>query len=229
MTIREPHGSFDCMKTASLVINEIFHSIQGESLFAGCPCVFIRLTGCNLRCSYCDTAYAFSLGFEMSLDSIIRETASFPCRMVELTGGEPLLQKNTPILVSRLLDQGYTVLLETNGTLPISEIDRRCNIIMDVKCPSSGETHRNLYSNFKVLEKKDQIKFVIQNEEDYAFAKELLKTQCCPVQDGHVLFSPVSGALEPRDLARWILDDGLSVRLHLQQHKYIWPDVDRGV
>jgi 7-carboxy-7-deazaguanine synthase len=133
------------MSKKTLVINEIFHSIQGESLYAGCPCVFIRLTGCNLRCAYCDTSYAFSEGTEMDMDTLMNHIASFPCNMVEITGGEPLLQENTPFLVNRLLSAGYTVLMETNGSYDINIIDKRCIKIVDMKCPSSGESHRNLY------------------------------------------------------------------------------------
>ncbi len=213
----------------TLVINEIFFSIQGESLFMGCPCAFIRLSGCNLRCSYCDTTYAHNEGSEMDFESILKVISTFPCQMVEITGGEPLLQKNTPFLVRQLLDQGYNVLIETNGSFGISDIDARCVVIMDVKCPSSGESHRNIYTNFKDLKNDDQIKFVIRDKEDYDFAKEVLETHKIPIADNHILFSPVTDVLHPSELACWILEDGLSVRLHLQLHKYIWPDIERGV
>lgn len=217
------------MSEKTLIINEIFHSIQGESLYAGCPCVFIRLTGCNLRCAYCDTSYAYSEGTEMDMDTLMNHIASYPCNMVEITGGEPLFQKNTPILVSRLLSAGYTVLMETNGSYDTNIIDKRCIKIVDMKCPSSGESHRNLLDNMDALGPADQIKFVIQNREDYLFAKQVIETHSFPFDMHHILFSPVSGDLAPQDLARWIIDDGLSVRLHLQLHKYIWPDVQRGV
>lgn len=217
------------MGEPTLIINEMFHSIQGESLYAGCPCIFIRLTGCNLRCTYCDTTYAFHEGAELSLDRIVENVSSWPCKMVEITGGEPLYQKNTPQLIHRLIDKGYTVLMETNGSYDLESIDKRCIKIVDVKCPSSGESHRNHDENFKSLGPLDQIKFVIRDSEDYRFSKHILETHSFPFDAHNILFSPVSCDLPPQTLARWILEDGLSVRLHLQLHKFIWPTVERGV
>ena len=165
----------------------------------------------------------------MDMDTLMNHIASFPCNMVEITGGEPLFQKNTPILVNRLLSAGYTVLMETNGSYDINIIDKRCIKIVDMKCPSSGESHSSMYDNIDFLGPDDQIKFVIQNREDYLFAKQFVETHRFPFDMHHILFSPVSGDLVPHELAKWIINDGLSVRLHLQLHKYIWPDVQRGV
>lgn len=213
----------------SLIVNEIFHSIQGESLHAGRPCVFIRLTGCNLRCRYCDTAYAYGEGRSESIESIVRHVASFGCNLVEITGGEPLMQGDTPYLVSTLLDHGFTVLMETNGSLDIDLVDRRCVRIVDMKCPSSGESHRNNYENIPRLSSEDQLKFVIGDRADYEFVKHIIIETRPPMDSSHILLSPVTGTLPAARLARWILEDGLNVRLHLQLHKIIWPDTERGV
>ncbi len=214
----------------SLRINEIFYSIQGESSFAGRPCVFVRLTGCNLRCSYCDTQYAYNEGKTMSLDEIIIRVKDYNCSLVEVTGGEPLLQKETPLLVNCLLDAGYEVLLETNGTMDISVIDDRCVRIMDIKCPSSAETEKNDLDNLKRLTNRDEIKFVIGDLRDYEFAKEIL-SMMEPEPSARIMvhFSPSFGRLDPKKLAGWILNDNLNVRLHLQLHKYIWEPERRGV
>lgn len=217
------------MTKQTLIVTEMFYSIQGESLFAGCPCVFIRLAGCNLRCAYCDTTYAFHEGREMAFEAIIEKVLSWPCRLVEITGGEPLFQKNTPELVRRLLDLDLTVLVETNGSYPVEALDRRCVRIVDIKCPSSGESHRNIEDNVTRLDSKDQLKFVMMNREDYLFALDFIKNRRFPFDPGNILFSPVPGSLQPATLAGWMLEDGLSVRLQLQLHKTIWPDVDRGV
>lgn len=217
------------MTKQTLIVTEMFYSIQGESLFTGCPCVFIRLAGCNLRCSYCDTTYAFHEGTEMTIEAITERVLSWPCRLVEITGGEPLFQKNTPELVRGLLDLDLTVLVETNGSYPVDALDRRCVRIVDVKCPSSGESHRNLEVNVTRLDSKDQLKFVMMNREDYLFALDFIKDRRFPFDQGNILFSPVPGSLQPATLAGWMLEDGLSVRLQLQLHKTIWPDVERGV
>ncbi len=217
------------MTEPTLIVSEMFYSIQGESLFAGCPCVFVRLSGCNLRCAYCDTTYAFHEGTELAIDAILEKILTWPCKLVEITGGEPLYQKNTPELVRRLLDLGLTVLVETNGSYPIHTLDRRCVRIVDVKCPSSTESHRNLDTNFSCLDSKDQIKFVMMSREDYRFAKDFIENHRFPFEPGNILFAPVTDSLDPATLAKWILEDGLAVRLQLQLHKTLWPDVDRGV
>ena len=211
-------------------INEIFYSIQGESLYAGLPCIFIRLTGCNLRCTYCDTRYAYEEGHEMTPAEILGQIESYPgSALVEITGGEPLLQKETPALVDRLLDRGRTVLMETNGSRDISRIDSRCIRIMDVKCPSSRmDTHNDL-NNLRRLGPNDQIKFIIGTPGDYTFAMNIVKQIPSDFPRSHILFSPAFGVVSLDLLAQWILRDATGVRLHLQQHKLIWPNTDRGV
>jgi 7-carboxy-7-deazaguanine synthase len=213
-----------------LKVNEIFYSIQGESSFAGRPCVFVRLTGCNLRCSYCDTQYAYEEGALLDLQEIMLRVASFNCRLVEITGGEPLLQRQTPELVAALLDQAFTVLLETNGSLDIGVIDDRCVRIMDVKCPSSGESGKNRLENLDLLTSRDELKFVLGDREDYDYAKRILAT-CIPHRDkiNTPLFSVAYGMLDARTLAGWIRDDRLDVRLQIQLHKLIWDPRQRGV
>ena len=209
-------------------INEIFKSIQGESTFAGQPCVFIRTTGCNLRCRWCDTAYAFYEGTEMDLDSILHRVRDYQCDLIELTGGEPLLQKETPLLIKRLLDEGYRVLIETGGSLDIGMLDPRTIVIMDLKCPGSDMTHAMRWENLFQLKPADEIKFVVADRTDYLWAKDIVERHA--LADRHsVLFSPVFGIMEPRQLAAWILEDGLKVKLQLQIHKYIWEPETRGV
>ena len=214
----------------TLRINEIFYSIQGESLYAGLPCVFIRLTGCNLRCVYCDTRYAYHEGMDMTMSEILGQIASYPTEaLVEITGGEPLFQEATPDLVKHLLDQGRTVLMETNGSINISRIDSRCIRIMDVKCPSSLMHLHNDPDNLQRIKPHDQIKFVIETQADYAYAMNILKQLPPDFPRSSILFSPAFGSLSPNLLAKWILQDGLGVRLHLQLHKLIWPNTERGV
>ena len=214
----------------TLKINEIFYSIQGESTYAGRPCVFVRLTGCNLRCAYCDTSYAYTEGTTMETWDVINEVSKFECSLVEITGGEPLLQDETSGLITLLLDSGYEVLLETNGSKNIGTVDKRCVIIMDIKCPSSGEDSNNDLDNLKRLTPGDELKFVIADRKDYDFAKDILplipddKKPEVPVH-----FSPCFGKMNAKELAGWILEDNLDVRLHLQLHKYIWPADMRGV
>jgi 7-carboxy-7-deazaguanine synthase len=210
----------------SLKINEIFYSLQGESSFSGYPCIFIRLSGCNLRCSYCDTRYAYEEGAEMEILEIIKQAEAYPCSLVEITGGEPLIQEETPILIRFLLDRGYQVLLETNGTQDISTVDVRCVRIMDIKGPSSGEMKKNDLRNLKKLTEKDEVKFIIGDRADYEYAMEILK-HVPPKNPVH--FSPLFGVMPYRTLAGWILEDRLSVRMHLQLHKVIWPSETRGV
>jgi 7-carboxy-7-deazaguanine synthase len=214
----------------ALKVNEIFYSIQGESSYAGRPCVFVRLTGCNLRCSYCDTRYAYEEGEDLEVDAIVDRVRSYRCPLVELTGGEPLMQAETPMLVTRLLDDGCEVLLETNGSHGIGGIDRRCVRIIDIKCPSSGQAEHNDLGNLARLTEKDELKFVIGTREDYEYAKRTLGLVGSKQPGAHrTHFSPVFGELAPETLAGWILEDGLKVRLHLQLHKIIWPPERRGV
>ena len=214
----------------SLTVNEIFHSIQGESTYAGRPSVFVRLTGCNLRCRYCDTRYAYHEGQPMAVDAILDRVAAFNWPLVEVTGGEPLLQTKTPALIYQLLESGYQVLMETNGSRDISAVDNRCIRIMDIKCPSSGEHLRNDPANLSRLTEKDEIKFVIGDREDYEFAKNtLLDSWDLAKRSNPVHFSPIHGIFNPKRLAEWILKDRLDVRLHLQMHKVIWDPNKRGV
>lgn len=213
----------------ALTVNEIFHSIQGESTFAGRPCIFIRLTGCNLRCSYCDTKYAFSEGSQLSIDEILIKAEEFDCSLVEITGGEPLIQKETPELAKRLLEKGYTVLLETNGSLDISLLNSECIRIVDIKTPSSNENDKNDYRNIDRLSEKDQLKFVIANRNDYLFARDILERHRPGISPENILFSPCADRTDPAMLAEWIIKDGLAVRLQLQLHRIIWPDIDRGI
>ena len=215
-------------QNASLTVNEIFYSIQGESLFTGLPCVFIRLTGCNLRCSYCDTRYAYDGGQKMRISQVLSQIASYDCRLVAITGGEPLLQAYTPFLIDTLLTSGYTVLLETNGSFDIRRVDARCCRILDIKCPSSGESHRNDWGNLNRLTPQDQVKFVIGNRTDFEFAKEIVP-RISRIPGGNILFSSAAGQLTPDVLAGWILEDQLTVRLQTQLHKILWPDIERGV
>ena len=213
----------------ALIINEIFYSIQGESTFAGQACVFVRLTGCNLRCSYCDTHYAYSEGSPMAVEQVVKKVAVFGCKLVEITGGEPLLQADTGQLVDLLLEKGFEVLMETNGSLDIRKIDQACKKIIDIKCPGSGEADQFDVANLQHISSSDQIKFVISDRQDYLYAKKMLVRIPARVLPDSILLSPVWGKVTGRELAAWILDDGLQVRLQLQLHKIIWPDIDRGV
>lgn len=210
-------------------INEIYYSIQGESTFAGLPCVFVRFTYCNLRCTYCDTAYAFYEGRDASVDEIISEIKEYDCKLVEITGGEPLVQRYECLeLMRKLCHLDYQVLIETGGSLPINGIDPRVKIIMDLKCPSSGMMRKNLYDNIYFLKPIDEVKFVIGTREDYQWAKEIIK-QYQIEKRCTVLFSPVFGSIEPSEIVHWILEDRLPVRFQLQMHKYIWHPETRGV
>ena len=211
----------------TLKVNEIYYSIQGESSYAGFPCIFIRLTGCNLRCSYCDTKYAYNKGTVLSVDEIIDKISPYKCQLVEITGGEPLIQENTPILIQTLLERNYTVQLETNGSQNIDTVDSRCIKIVDIKCPSSGEDHNNDLNNLYRLSAHDEIKFVIGNRTDYEYSKKILHG--IKEKKNLIHFSPVNGKIEPEGLAKWILDDHLDVRLQIQLHKIIWDPQTRGV
>ena len=213
----------------TLIVNEIFYSIQGESLNSGRPCVFVRLTGCNLRCAFCDTGYAYEEGNEMEIGAIIDQVSAYHCTLVELTGGEPLVQEETPKLIDALIKNNYEVMMETNGTLDIDRVSNKCMRIVDIKCPSSGEAQNNDYRNIEKLTKRDQLKFVIGSREDYMFAKDVVSSECKTIEPDHILFSPVYDILMPDILAGWILKDRLNVRFHLQLHRIIWPDITRGV
>jgi 7-carboxy-7-deazaguanine synthase len=213
-----------------LRVNEIFYSIQGESSYAGWPCTFIRLTGCNLRCSYCDTRYAYDEGTDTGIFEAVEKVRELGCSLVEVTGGEPLTQADTPDLIKRLLDLGYKVLLETNGSLDISTVDLRCIKIVDFKCPSSGESESNDLRNITRLQDHDEVKCVIGCREDYDFAKEIVRLIRQDLsRTNTVHFSAIFNRLAPRELAEWILSDRLNVRLNLQLHKYIWSPDQRGV
>lgn len=207
-----------------LKVCEIFTSIQGESSYAGIPCIFIRLTGCNLRCSYCDTQYAYYEGNEISEEDIMREVRRACISLIEITGGEPLLQKEVFPLIKRLLDEGYKVLVETNGSMSIQEIDKRAVVILDIKTPGSGMNGEMMLSNLDDIKNTDEIKFVITNKADYEWSKEIIYKYHL-INKCHLLLSPAYGILPPEDLVTWILDDGLQARLNLQLHKYIYgPD-----
>jgi 7-carboxy-7-deazaguanine synthase len=228
------------MPADTLRINEIFHSIQGESSRLGRPCVFVRLTGCHLRCTYCDTEYAFKEGSTRSIADIVEEVCAHPADLVEITGGEPLLQGAVHALISTLCDRGRTVLIETSGACDISPCDPRAIRILDLKTPGSGECDRNLLSNIDHLTKRDEVKFVIMSRADYEWARSMIDTHRLVERCGEVLLSPVheqapgaeiAGAegLSPRSLAEWVLADGLDARVQVQLHKVIWDPQTRGV
>ncbi len=211
-----------------LKVNEIYYSVQGESTKAGLPCVFIRLTFCNLRCTYCDTEYAFYNGNDLEISDIISSVKKYNCKLVELTGGEPLVQKESLELMKQLCDEGFEVMLETSGSLSIKDVDERVKVILDFKCPSSGMLKKNLYENINYLKPIDEVKFVIGSREDFDWSKELvlkhqLNKKC------EVLFSVVFGKLTAEELVKWILEENLNVRFQLQMHKVIWEPMKRGV
>ena len=212
-----------------LTVNEIFHSIQGESTHAGRPCVFVRLTACDLRCSWCDTPYAFYEGTKMTVDDVLERVRSYGCEVVEVTGGEPLLQKDVYPLMERLLAEGHTVLLETGGHRSVSAVPAAVHRIIDVKCPGSGEADKNDWANLAELRPADEVKFVIKDRADYEYARSILRQRALHEKCAAVLFSPVHGVMNSRELAEWILQDRLPVRLQLQAHKYIWDPSTRGV
>lgn len=231
------------MPAETLRINEIFYSVQGESTWAGCPCVFVRLTGCHLRCAYCDTEYSFREGGSRSIDAVVDAVTAFPCNLVEITGGEPLLQRRVHTLMTRLCDVGKTVLIETAGACDISVCDPRVIRIMDLKTPGSGEAHRNQWANLDHLTEHDEVKFVIVDRNDYEWARDVIEKYELTRKVRAVLLSPVfeqsSGleiagqtGLDPRQLAEWILHEppaGPPVRMQLQMHKFIWDPLTRGV
>jgi 7-carboxy-7-deazaguanine synthase len=209
-------------------LTEIFYSIQGESTYAGRPCVFIRLTGCPLRCTWCDTAYAFYGGRTVTMEEMVAEVRAFDCPLVEVTGGEPLSQPGSVALLTRLCDEGFEVLLETSGAIDTAPIDRRVHVILDVKCPGSGMADRMHWPNIERLSSHDEVKFVIQDRADYEWARDMIQRENLAARCT-VLFSPVFGVGEARQLAEWVLADKLPVRFQLQMHKYIWSPAMRGV
>ncbi|MDT8341314.1 MAG: radical SAM protein [Longimicrobiales bacterium] len=217
-----------------LRVTEVFHSIQGESTWAGLPCTFIRLTGCPLRCVWCDTAYAFHGGERRTLDSLVAEARTIGTPLVEVTGGEPLAHANAFTLMRMLLDEGFTVLVETSGAVDVQPRDPRCHLIMDLKCPGSGESARNRWENLEHLTGRDEVKFVVADRADYRWARDVIRERGLDarVREGSLralLVSPVHGAVELRALAGWILEDRLPVRLQLQLHKLVWDPETRGV
>ncbi len=216
-------------KPLSLKVNEIYFSVQGESTWVGLPCVFVRLTACDLRCTYCDTTYAFYEGKRRPLDEVLAEVLAYGCPLVELTGGEPLLQKAALPLMAALCDAGKTVLIETSGAHDISKIDPRVHRIMDLKTPGSGECARNLWSNIANLTRGDEVKFVIGSREDYEWSREQVLTHDLANRVQTVLFSPIFGRIKPVEIVNWILEDKLPVRFQLQLHKFIWDPKERGV
>lgn len=214
---------------STLNIIEVFASVQGETTFSGLPTTFIRLAACNLRCTWCDTTYSFGRGTPHTLKSIIETVETFGCRHVCMTGGEPLLQQNVHLLMRELCDRGYVLSLETSGSLTIAEVDPRVHVILDIKCPDSSMSHKNLWENIPLLKHKDEVKFVLMGEKDYNYAKEICNTYTLYAKVSTVLFSPVHGSLDPKELVSWILRDKLPIRLNIQIHKIIWEPSTRGV
>lgn len=210
-----------------LKINEIYFSVQGESTHAGRPCIFVRLTECHLRCTYCDTEYAFYEGDDLAMNSILEKIKTYPCKLVEITGGEPLLQSGVNILMQKLLDEGYEVLLETSGSLPISDVPKAVRKIVDFKTPSSGMMKSNLYSVVNDLQPWDELKFVIGSRADFDWSVEKVKE--LNLLRWTVLFSPIWKEVPPADLAAWVLETGLPIRFQVQLHKFLWPEADKGV
>jgi 7-carboxy-7-deazaguanine synthase len=216
-------------KALTLKVNEIYQSIQGESTWAGWRCVFLRLTACDLRCTYCDTEYAFFEGKKRLVSELFDEIMAFDCPLVEVTGGEPLLQKNVLPLMTQLCDAGKTVLIETSGAHDIGKIDPRVHRIMDLKTPGSGECARNLWSNVPLLTKKDEVKFVIGSREDYEWSREQVQKHALAERCGCVLFSPIFGRILPREIVDWMVADRVPARFQLQMHKFIWDPKQKGV
>ena len=209
-------------------INEIYLSVQGESTHTGLPCVFIRLTGCNLRCSWCDTVYAFHEGKNMSIDEILQKVANFGIHLVEITGGEPLMQDNVYTLMRRLIESGYKVMLETGGSISLERVPKDVIKIMDLKCPGSGEQEKNNLDNLKLLVPHDEVKFVILDRKDYEWSRDIIKRYKIN-ETAHILISPVFDKLELKEIVKWILKDRLPVRLQTQLHKIIWDKNTIGV
>jgi 7-carboxy-7-deazaguanine synthase len=212
-----------------LTVNEIFYSIQGESTYAGRPCVFVRLTACDLRCTWCDTAYAFHEGRKQTVDDVLAEVEQYDCPLVEITGGEPLLQEDVYELMTRLLSQGRTVMLETGGHRPIDRVPAAVVKIVDVKCPGSGESAKNDWRNLERLSPHDEVKFVVKDRTDYEFARDVIRGRHLGSRCAAVLISPVHGVADAKLVSEWMLADRLPARLQLQLHKFIWPPGTRGV
>jgi 7-carboxy-7-deazaguanine synthase len=212
-----------------LTINEIFHSVQGESTYAGRPCVFVRLTACDLRCSWCDTPYAFHEGRKWRLEDVLHEVDRYGCPLVEVTGGEPLLQESVYPLMESLLSMGKTVLLETGGHRSIARVPAAVVTILDVKCPGSGEAHRNCWENLANVRSHDEVKFVVKDRADYEYARDVIEQRSLVGRVAAIHLSPVHGVLDPKTLSEWVLADRLPVRVQLQLHKYIWSPDTRGV
>lgn len=217
------------MKEDTLVIHEIYASIQGESTFAGLPCTFVRTTGCNLRCSWCDTTQAFYGGTRMQRADVLERALATGTKLVELTGGEPLLQPGVVPLLAELCDAGRTVLIETSGERDISRVDTRVHRIMDLKAPGSGESHRNLWSNLEHLTPRDEVKFVLQSREDYEWMRDVVQKHQLEKRTPNLLVSTVFGKLPAKNVVTWVLEDALPVRVQLQMHKYIWAPETQGV
>lgn len=216
-------------KTDQLYLIEIFSSVQGETSLAGLPTTFIRLATCNLRCSWCDTPYSFGRGTPWEIGAILEKIEQLGCRHICVTGGEPLLQDNVHLLLISLCDKDFILSLETGGSLPIERLDSRVSIILDIKCPGSGMHHKNYWANLSHLRRQDEVKFVLKDEQDYEYAKDICKKYDLYSKIENILFSPVHGHLDPKQLVAWILKDRLSIRLNLQIHKYIWDPQTRGV
>jgi 7-carboxy-7-deazaguanine synthase len=212
-----------------LTVNEIYLSIQGESTHVGRPCTFVRLTACDLRCSWCDTPYAFTEGHKMTVEAVVAEVVRLGCKLVEMTGGEPMLQADVYPLMETLIQQGYEVLVETGGHVPLNRLPKRVKAIIDVKCPGSGEAKKMHWSNLGTLKPTDEVKFVLKDRADFDYAVPIVRTHRLTERAAAVLFSPVYGVLNPEELAVWILETGLPIRLQLQAHKYIWRPDARGV
>lgn len=210
-----------------LRITEIFHSIQGESSHAGRPCVFVRLTGCNLRCRWCDSAYTFTGGEKLALEDVVDRVKAYGCNLVEITGGEPLAQAEALPLIARLLDDGFEVLIETSGSIDVTPVDRRAKLILDIKCPGSGEAAKNRWENLDDLRPHDELKFVVADRADYEWARALIAER--RLDRWTILFSPVWGELELKPLAEWMLADRVPARLQTQLHKHIWGADVHGV
>jgi len=212
-----------------LTINEIFHSVQGESTYAGRPCVFVRLTACDLRCSWCDTPYAFHEGRKRSLEDVLHEVGAYDCPLIEVTGGEPLLQEAVYPLMESLVSMGKTVLLETGGHRSTARVPADVVTILDVKCPGSGEAHRNCWENLANVRPHDEVKFVVKDRADYEYARDVIEERSLVGRVAAIHLSPVHGVMDPKTLSEWVLADRLPVRVQLQLHKYIWSPDTRGV
>jgi 7-carboxy-7-deazaguanine synthase len=212
-----------------LTVHEIYLSVQGESTYVGRPCVFVRLTACDLRCAWCDTAYAFSGGRKMPVEDVVAAVRALNCPLVELTGGEPLLQPEAIPLMQRLVDEGFEVLLETGGHLPIDSVPAGVHAIVDVKCPGSGEASKMHWTNLDLMTRDHEVKFVIADRNDYEYARKVIATHDLGACAGAVLLSPVHGVLRADELVQWMLEDHLPARLQIQAHKYIWTPETRGV